>query len=77
VPRSTVWNYCDAFRSKIREQYAYKLVGVHYELSQSLVASRDHQGLATYFPPVGNTATADIKLLADDNVSEFLVADLQ
>jgi hypothetical protein len=34
-------------------------------------------GLATYFPPVGNTSTADIKLLADDNVSEFLVADLQ
>jgi hypothetical protein len=34
-------------------------------------------GLATYFPPGGNTATADIKLLADDNVSEFLVADLQ
>lgn len=34
-------------------------------------------GLAAYFPPTGNTATADIKLLADDNVSEFLVADLQ
>jgi hypothetical protein len=34
-------------------------------------------GLATYFPPVGNSATADIKMLADDNASEFLVADLQ
>lgn len=34
-------------------------------------------GLATYFPPVGGTATAEIKLLADDNTSEFLVADLQ
>jgi hypothetical protein len=34
-------------------------------------------GLATYFPPSGNTTTADIKLLADDSVSEFLVADLQ
>ena len=34
-------------------------------------------GLATYFPPAGNTSTAEIKLLADDNVSEFLVADLQ
>jgi hypothetical protein len=34
-------------------------------------------GLATYFPPSGNTASADIKLLADDNASEFLVADLQ
>ena len=34
-------------------------------------------GLATYFPPSGNTTTADIKILADDKVSEFLVADLQ
>lgn len=34
-------------------------------------------GLATYFPPVGNTTTADIKWLADDNTSEFLVADLK
>ncbi len=34
-------------------------------------------GLATYFPPSGNSSTADIKLLADDNTSEFLVADLQ
>ncbi len=34
-------------------------------------------GLATYFPPSGNTATADIKILADDSASEFLVADLQ
>ncbi len=34
-------------------------------------------GLATYFPPAGNTSTADIKVLADDNVSEFLVADFQ
>lgn len=34
-------------------------------------------GLATYFPPNGNTATADIKMLADDNASEFLVADFQ
>ncbi len=34
-------------------------------------------GLATYFPPVGNNSIADIKVLADDNVSEFLVADLQ
>ena len=33
-------------------------------------------GLATYFPPTGNSA-ADIKLLADDNTSEFLVADFQ
>ncbi|MHB8722451.1 MAG: hypothetical protein ACYDAH_13805 [Steroidobacteraceae bacterium] len=28
-------------------------------------------GLATCFPPVGNTSTADIRLLADDNVSEL------
>jgi hypothetical protein len=34
-------------------------------------------GLATYFPPGGKVANADIKILADDNVSEFLVADLQ
>ena len=34
-------------------------------------------GLATYFPPAGTTAAAYIKLLADDNSSEFLVADLQ
>jgi hypothetical protein len=34
-------------------------------------------GLATYFPPSGNTRTADIKILADDNTGEFLVADLQ
>ena len=34
-------------------------------------------GLATYFPLVGSSATADIKLLADDNTSEFLVADFQ
>ena len=34
-------------------------------------------GLATYFPPTGNTANAEIKLLADDGASEFLVADLQ
>lgn len=34
-------------------------------------------GLATYFPPGGNTSTADIKLLADDNASEFLAVDLQ
>jgi len=34
-------------------------------------------GLATYFPPVGNTARADIKVLADDNASEFLVVDFQ
>lgn len=34
-------------------------------------------GSATYFPPVGNTATADIKVLADDNTSEFRVADFQ
>jgi hypothetical protein len=48
----------------------------HYIRSCSGV-SVTFTGLATYFPPVGNTATADIKLLADDNVSEFLVADLQ
>lgn len=34
-------------------------------------------GLATYFPPSGNTAMADIKIMADDGTSEFLVADLQ
>jgi hypothetical protein len=34
-------------------------------------------GVATYFPPVGSTAAADIKMLADDNTSEFLVADFQ
>jgi hypothetical protein len=34
-------------------------------------------GLATYFPPSGNTANADIKIMADDNTTEFLVADLQ
>lgn len=34
-------------------------------------------GLATYFPPTGNTASAEIKILSDDNISEFLVADLQ
>ena len=40
-------------------------------------ASVTFTGLATYFPPVGNTSSADIKVLADDNVSEFLVADFQ
>lgn len=34
-------------------------------------------GLATYFPSNGNTSPAEIKILADDNASEFLVADLQ
>jgi hypothetical protein len=34
-------------------------------------------GLATYFPPSGNSTNADIKLMADDNTTEFLVADLQ
>lgn len=34
-------------------------------------------GLATYFPPSGNTTSADIKIMADDNTTEFLVADLQ
>jgi hypothetical protein len=34
-------------------------------------------GLATYFPPSGNTTNADIKIMADDNTTEFLVADLQ
>ena len=34
-------------------------------------------GLATYFPPSGNSANADIKIMADDNTTEFLVADLQ
>ena len=34
-------------------------------------------GLATYFPPSGNTKNADIKIMADDNTTEFLVADLQ
>jgi hypothetical protein len=34
-------------------------------------------GLATYFPPSGNTTSADIKLMADDRTTEFLVADLQ
>lgn len=33
-------------------------------------------GLAAYFPAYGN-ATADLKLLADDNTSEFLVADFK
>jgi hypothetical protein len=34
-------------------------------------------GLATYFPANGGTQNADIKILADDHASEFLVADLQ
>jgi len=34
-------------------------------------------GLATYFPPSGAAANADIKIMADDNTTEFLVADLQ
>jgi hypothetical protein len=34
-------------------------------------------GLATYIPPVANTANGSIKMLADDHVSEFLVADFQ
>lgn len=34
-------------------------------------------GLAAYFPPAGNTTVAEIKLLADDHVSEFFVADFQ
>jgi hypothetical protein len=34
-------------------------------------------GLATYFPPSGSTTNADIKIMADDNTTEFLVADLQ
>jgi hypothetical protein len=38
-------------------------------------ASVAFTGLAAYFPPSGNASTADLKLLADDNVSEFLVAD--
>lgn len=33
-------------------------------------------GLAAYFPPSGNTTKADIKIMADDNTTEFLVADL-
>lgn len=49
------------------ENYIRSCVGVNVTFT----------GLATYFPPVGNTSTADIKLLADDNVSEFLVADLR
>ncbi len=34
-------------------------------------------GLATYFPPSGNNTVADIKMMADNKTSEFLVADLQ
>jgi hypothetical protein len=34
-------------------------------------------GLATYLPPAGGTANAEIKMMADDNSTEFLVADLQ
>lgn len=34
-------------------------------------------GLATYFARSGNISVAEIKVLADDNASEFLVADLQ
>ncbi len=34
-------------------------------------------GLAAYFPPGGKTSTADIKVMVDDNASEFLVADFQ
>lgn len=34
-------------------------------------------GLATYFPASGNSAKPDIKIMADDNTTEFLVADLQ
>lgn len=34
-------------------------------------------GLATYLPPSGTTTNADIKIMADDNTTEFLVADLQ
>jgi hypothetical protein len=40
-------------------------------------ASVAFTGLAAYFPPSGNPASADLKLLADDNASEFLVADFQ
>jgi hypothetical protein len=34
-------------------------------------------GLATYFPPSGKSTNADIKIMADDNTTEFLVVDLQ
>lgn len=34
-------------------------------------------GLATYFPPSGTSTGADIKIMADDNTTQFLVADLQ
>ena len=49
------------------EQYIRSCGGVNVTFS----------GLATYFPPTGNTANADVKLLADDGATEFLVADLQ
>lgn len=34
-------------------------------------------GLAAYFPMSGKSTNADIKIMADDNTTEFLVADLQ
>ena len=34
-------------------------------------------GLASYFPATGPAAPAEIKLLADDNAGDYLVADLQ
>jgi hypothetical protein len=40
-------------------------------------SSTTFTGLASYFPASGSAVPAEIKLLADDNAGDYLVADLQ